>query len=183
MSISDRDLKEQLTKHGEAHQAPYAWKEKVWRKLAEPAKPYKPGFAYWPLVGIAAMMVIVGTGVFFQAEQAEKERSQKAMLAMELRVKKFEQEVAMAQYEVQLAQEELDAAFAQLENAIDERSRQEAKAAGERAQQALKNKQAKLEAIRIAGIAKSKREKKAKARKEKKLVDRCAKSKDPLCGL
>lgn len=184
MSISDRDLKEQLTKHGEEHQAPYAWKEKVWRKLAEPpAKPWKPGFAYWPLVGIASLMTLVGTGVFLQAQATEKERARKAGAALALRVMEFEQEVKRAQIEVRYAQMDVDAAFTQLENAVDEKSRGEAKAAGKRARQALKDKQAKLETIRIAGMLKTKREKKAKARKEKKLISKCAKSKDPLCGL
>jgi hypothetical protein len=184
MSISDRDLEEQLTKHGEAHQAPYAWKEKVWRELAEPAaKPWKPGFAYWPLVGIATMVVLVGTGVFFQAQQAEKERAKKAEAALALRVDSFEKQVQMAQADVINAQADVDAAFSMLENAVDEKSRAEAERAGQRARETLKKKQAKLESIRVAGMEKSKRERKAKARKEKKLISKCAKSKDPLCGL
>ncbi len=184
MSDFDRDLKEQLTKHSDAHQAPYAWQEQVWRQLAKPPeKPWKAGFAYWPLVAIAGLMLLVGTAVMYQAQKAEDEQMKKAEIALSLRVQEFEREVALAQMEVQVMMEEVDRAFFALENAIDEKSREEARLAGIRARQALKNKQAKLEALRRDGIEKAKRKKKAKARKEKRLVNECAKSNDPLCGL
>jgi hypothetical protein len=67
MSDFDRNLKEQLTKHSDAHQAPYAWQEQVWRQLAKPPeKRWKPGFAHWPIVAMASVMLILGGGVYFQ---------------------------------------------------------------------------------------------------------------------
>lgn len=137
----------------------------------------------WIIAAVVGVVMVIGLVLFFQNQAAEKERARKAEAALALRVEAFEKRVKGAQIDVANAQKDVDAAFTQLENAVDEKSRGEAKEAGKRARQALKDKQAKLEAIRKAGVEKAKKEKKAKAKKEKKLIDKCAKSKDPLCGL
>ncbi len=137
----------------------------------------------WIIAAVIGIVMVIGLVLFFQNQAAEKERAKKAEAALALRVEAFEKKVRVAQADVTQAQADVDAAFTQLENASDEASRNDAKLAGKRARQALKDKQARLEAIRKAGVEKVKRAKKNAARKEKKLINKCAKSKDPLCGL
>ncbi len=137
----------------------------------------------WIIAVVVGAVMVVGLVLFFQNQAAEKERAKKEEAALQLRQKNYEKRVALAQADVKQAQDDVADAFIRLEGAVDEKSRDEAKAAGKRAREALKNKQARLESIRVAGVAKAKAKVKAKARKEKKLIDKCAKSNDPLCGL
>lgn len=137
----------------------------------------------WIIAAIVGVVLVAGLVIFFQKQAAENERQRVQEAETAKLVAAYKKEMRLKQIEVDQAQEEMAVAFKQLEDAVDEKSRTEAKAAGKIAREALAAKKAELERLRLRGIEKAKRDKKAKARKEKNLIDKCAKSNDPLCGM
>lgn len=188
MSSTDRDLVDKIARSGDEHAAPQGWQEKVWRRVREPEvmvatmRP-RPWFA-WPLA--CAVTVALAAVGFLVMQDRDTARAKKQEIAMAKSLKaqiEWEQEIERTMREIDALQQEMDAAFSALEAAEDERARMEAMRAQRQAMRQLAASRAELQRLRLRGIAKSKREKKAKARKEKNLIDKCAGSNDPLCGI
>ena len=137
----------------------------------------------WIIAVVVGAVLIAGLVIFFQKQSEEKARAKAKEAEIALLVKAYQKEMKIKQIEVDNAQDEMARAFKQLEDAVDEKSRNEAKAAGKLAREALQAKKEELARLRQRGIDKAKRDKKNKARKEKRLIDKCAKSSDPLCGM
>lgn len=187
MSSSDRDLEAALAKSGERHQPPYAWQEQVWRKLEEPhveeAAPKRGGFMPWGLVALCAFVLFAGSLLTLKSPSDwndAREKDREAVAAEVLRMKKA---IAATDAQIDSAQADIDKAFLDLERAKDDESKQRAIAARNQAKMDLKNardrKLAQQSAMEAQVVAKYVRPKK----KEKALINKCAKSNDPLCGL
>lgn len=187
MSSSDRDLEKKLASSGNEHQPPYAWQEKVWRRLDEaydaPEAPSRPLWRAWPIASLALLVVFVGVGVsFYQNKAAKSDRDKVVVVSIQqVRLIELQERIAQAQVDIEIMKEDVDWAFHLMEMAVDEKSRNEARRAGLEARAQLKKKHASLEAIRLEVVASSTGERRNKTPKSKAIVDPGTKS-DALMG-
>jgi colicin import membrane protein len=140
----------------------------------------KPAWIIAAIVGV----VLVGGLVLFLKNQsdnaAQAERDRKAVAA---EVAKMKKAMKATDAEIDAAQADIDKAFVDLEAAKDEESKQRAIAARKQAKLDLQAARDKKERQRIAMEKQAKAKKVRAKKKEKALIDKCAKSNDPLCGL
>lgn len=186
MSSTDRDLVEKLARSGEEHAAPHAWQEQVWRRARAPeaAPPAQRRSFAWPLAGVAAMAVTLLLFAHVSKRQAQEAGRAKIAEAQMLQKRiEWEQRIEQTLSEIDALQVELQSAFSQLEAAQDEQARMASVRAERQARRQLVAAKEELARLRSSGIEKAKRDKKFKARKEKRLIGKCAKSNDPLCGM
>lgn len=137
----------------------------------------------WIIAALGVLILVGGLALFFKNQADDREKARKEKIATELALKELKSKMTAAQVDIDNAQADMDKAFKQLEDAKDEESRLAAIAARKQAKADLKASRAKLQRLKEQNIAKAKRRKKAKARREKATIDKCAKSNDPLCGL
>ena len=137
----------------------------------------------WIIAAVVGVVLVLGL-VFFlksQSDAAEAaERDRKAVAAEVARMKKG---IAATDAQIDAAQLKMEEAFTQLEAAKDDESKQRAIAARDQAKADIKRAR-EIKKNQQEALAKQAKAKKVRAKnKEKKLINKCAKSKDPLCGL
>jgi hypothetical protein len=186
MSSEDRDLIDEIARSGEGHAPQEGWENQVWRAAHQPAEPvrekkrsYAWAYASSMVAVVALMMIPV---MKMQSESAEEDRKV-AMSKVAKRLAEIEQELAETQNEIDVWQAEIERSFLALETAQSEEAKMQAiaarKQAKEQLQRAIDRRRDLQESLTRQGKGKKVRAKK----KEKALVDSCAKSNDPLCGL
>jgi hypothetical protein len=190
MSSSDRDLDQDLVQEiarsGEEHAPPQGWEEQVWRRTRGPAVAVaapKRSFA-WPLAGVA--IVALAVVIAYPMQQADNKKRQKVAAAQLLKKQiEWEQEIERTMVEIDIFQMEMERAFVDLETAQDEAAKMQAIAARKAAKAQLSAARARLARLREENAMRrqAKGKKVRKSKKERRLVDKCAKSNDPLCGL
>lgn len=137
----------------------------------------------WIIAAVVGVVLVLGLVFFLKAQSDAAEAAERDRKAVAAEVARMKKGIVATEKQIDKAQEDIDAAFAALEAAKDDESKQRAIAARNQAKLDLKNareqRARQQDAMQRQAAAKKVRAKK----KEKALINKCAKSNDPLCGL
>lgn len=188
MSEHDPKLVEMIERSGSKLSPRSDWQDSVHRRIRLATNTQQPQKSRIPgLVFAAALASVVSLVVMFKLNQQGDAAAKQDKVAMVEEIKRLSDEIDQAQLEIAMAQAKLDQAFDDLEAAQSEAAKAVARAARQAAHAELVEKRAALGRLnRVArGTSRNKNKAKAKSKKSrsKSIVDRCAKSNDPLCGL
>ncbi len=186
MSHDESRVIEKIAESGEGLEPGDGWEHTVRRRIRSDT--WETERPKWPRLAIA--FVVAGTlvsalaiVVLLNRSADDRAQAKKTRIAMVDALQRLEDAIEAAEIDIDHAQARMDAAFEDLESAITEEARSGARAARINAKAELAAKRAELRRLREKAAKFGKGKAKAKKRRNKREIDKCAKSNDPLCGL
>ncbi len=189
MSHDESRVIKKIAESGQGLVPGAGWEDAVRRRIRTDAWSAEPK---WPRLAVAfvltgALVSALAIVVLLRQSADDRAQAKNSRIAMVDALQRLEDAIEAAEIDIDHAQARMDAAFEDLERAKTQEARAGARAARMAAKTELAAKRSQLRRLRekAAKFARrtSKAKAKAKKRRDKREVDKCAKSNDPLCGL